>query len=392
MMRSGACVIRREGKRAVVWSVKFRDVNGRQVWERLGAEPRWNRRRAERELVKRLDRVERERWAKPTGETFAAFVAEWRETWIPSRNLKRSTRLDYENTLDRHALPYFGQLALAEIGPEHLDGYVAAKSAAGLSPKTISNHLSVLSLVFQTARRWKRIPENPLDHVDGPKQLDPDTVILREEEVAALLAAYRELAHDAETLDEAVMWEQARRMTIVVLGTALRRGELLALRWDEVDLLEQRLHVRRSWVRNEMTTPKSRASRRTVGFGLKTKNALEEQYRASRYHGDDDLVFCNPELGTPLDPAELTRSYVKPALRRAGITKKLQPWHGLRHTALTMDAAVGNPNAYVQAKAGHSSFSITERYVHAAQVAFPGAAERGEERLFRLDVAYEQRP
>jgi integrase len=382
MMRSGACVIRREGRRAVVWSVKFRDANGRQVWERLGPEPRWNRRRAERELEKRLDRVERERWAKPTGETFATFVAEWRETWIPSRNLKRSTRLDYENTLNRHALPYFEDMILDAIGPEHLDGYVAAKSAAGLSPKTISNHLSVLSLVFQTARRWKRVRENPLDHVDGPKQHDPDTGILTQDEVTALLAAYAECAHDADTLDEAILWEQARRMTIVVLGTALRRGELLALRWGDVDLLEQRLRVRRSWVRHEMTTPKSRSSRRTVEFGLKTKDALEEQFRVSSYHGAEDLVFCHPELGTPLDPSELTRSYVKRALRKAGVAKKIQPWHGLRHTALTMDAAVGNPNAYVQAKAGHSSFSITERYIHAAQTAFPGAVERSEERLF----------
>lgn len=54
----------------------------------------------------------------------------------------------------------------------------------------------------------------------------------------------------------------------------------------------------------------------------------------------------------------------------------------MRHTALTMDAAVGNPNAYVQAKAGHSQFSITERYVHAAQVAFPGAVELAEARMF----------
>jgi integrase len=241
----------------------------------------------------------------------------------------------------------------------------------------------VLNLVFQTARRWKRIPENPLDHVDRPKQLDPETTILGEDEVSALLAAYTELGHHAETLDEAMLWEQARRMTIVVLGTALRRGELLALRWSDVDLLDQRLRVRQSWVRHEMTTPKSRSSRRTVGFGLKTKDALEEQFRASRYHGDEDLVFCHPELGTPLDPSELTRSYVKPALRKAGVvTKKVQPWHGLRHTALTMDAAVGNPNAYVQAKAGHSSFSITERYIHAAQTAFPGAVERSEKRLF----------
>jgi integrase len=73
---------------------------------------------------------------------------------------------------------------------------------------------------------------------------------------------------------------------------------------------------------------------------------------------------------------------VKVAFATAGIKRPIQPWHGLRHTALTADAAAGNPNAYVQAKAGHSQFAITERYVHAAQTAFPGAAERTEERIF----------
>jgi integrase len=379
-MSSGACVIRREGVRAVVWSVKFRDVNGRQVKERLGPEPHWNRRRAERELGKRLDKVERERWAKPTRETFAAFVAEWRRVWMPSRNLKTSTKIDYANTLDGHALPFFRDMALEAIGPEQVDGYIAAKRKEGLSPKTIQNHLRTLGLVFATAKRWKRIRENPLDGVDGPKLENPETVILSEKETAALLKALRELA--ARSPDEAVWWELTRRMVLVALGTALRRGELLALRWQDVDLLERRLHVRRSWVRNEMTTPKSRSSRRTVHFGVKTSAAFDEQWKASRYRGDDDLVFGHPDLGTPLDPSELTRTYLKVALKTAGITKKIQPWHGLRHTALTMDAAVGNPNAYPQAKAGHSQFSITERYVHAAQVAFPGAAERGEARIF----------
>jgi integrase len=380
-MPSGACTIRRDGKRGAVWYVKFRDATGRQVKERLGPEPQWNEQRAERELGKRLDLVDRERWAKPTEETFADFVTKWRKVWMPSRNLKRSTVLDYENTLDRHALPFLGDLSLERIGPEHIDGYVAAKRTAGLSPKTIRNHLNTLSLIFETAKPWRRIRENPLDSVDGPKLADPETVILTETEIARLLAAYHQLEEDADRA-EAPWWALARRMVLVALGTALRRGELLALRWCDVDLLERRLHVRRAWVRNEMTTPKSRASRRTVNFGEATSAAFDERWKASRYRGDEDLVFGHPDLGTPLDPSELTRSYVKPALKAAGITKKIQPWHGLRHTALTMDAAVGNPNIYLQSKAGHSSFTITERYVHAAQTAFPGAADRSEERLF----------
>jgi integrase len=66
----------------------------------------------------------------------------------------------------------------------------------------------------------------------------------------------------------------------------------------------------------------------------------------------------------------------------AGITKPLRAFHDLRHTALTHDAAAGNPMTYIQHKAGHSQTAITERYIHAAQIQFPGAAARGEARLF----------
>jgi len=118
-----------------------------------------------------------------------------------------------------------------------------------------------------------------------------------------------------------------------------------------------------------------------VTYGPKTAAALEEQWNETLRRRDEHLVFGHPHLGTPLDPSKLG-GYARKALKRAKIDKKVQPWHGLRHTALTFDAAVGLPNAYVQARAGHSQYSITERYVHAAQVAFPGAADRSEERLF----------
>jgi integrase len=73
---------------------------------------------------------------------------------------------------------------------------------------------------------------------------------------------------------------------------------------------------------------------------------------------------------------------MRPALKRAKIVKPFRTWHDLRHTSLTAAAAAGNPAVYVQMRAGHSQGSITERYVHAAQVLFPGAAARGEERMF----------
>lgn len=132
-----------------------------------------------------------------------------------------------------------------------------------------------------------------------------------------------------------------------------------------------------------MKETKTRSSRRTVDFGPVVAAALEEQYTASRYRADDCLVFSHPVLGTPLDPSKLTRTYLRPAITAAGIDRPgFQPWHGLRHSALTEAAAAGAPNAYVQARAGHSQFTITERYIHRERVSAPGVADAVEMRIF----------
>jgi hypothetical protein len=113
-MPSGACVIRREGKRGVVFYAKFRDAAGRQVKQRLGrGADGWTETKAQRELGKRLDLVERERWRKPGRLTFADFAQRFRDEYLPGRNLKKSTRIAYDVDLDRHLIPYFGALELA---------------------------------------------------------------------------------------------------------------------------------------------------------------------------------------------------------------------------------------------------------------------------------------
>lgn len=124
----------------------------------------------------------------------------------------------------------------------------------------------------------------------------PETPVLREEEVAALLNAYR-IAEEAAEVAEREWWALARRLTAFALGTALRRGEILALRWSDVEMLDRRLHVRRSFVRGEMGEPKSRAGRRTIGYGPRTSDVLDEQFQASRYRSPESLVFCHPALG-----------------------------------------------------------------------------------------------
>ena len=389
-MPRGAAVIRREGKRGATFSVKFADTNGRQVWERLGREADgWTHTKAERELGKRLDRVERERWRKPDHVTFEVFARRFVNEYLPGRNLKPSTLSDYGSIIGlptdkapmRGLCEFFGTAELVTIDAARIDAYISHVTPT-LAPKTVGNHLGLLRVMFRVAQRWNLVTHNPVLDIDRPRVEQAEMSVLTEVEIARLLTAYSELAAEHREATEAEWWPLARRLAEVALGTALRRGELLALRWSDVELLEHRLHVRQAYVRGQFGSPKSRASRRTLEIGPRTAAVLDEQYRASRYRSDDSLVFCHPALGTPLDPSKLSRDYLRPALKRAKITKPFRPWHDLRHTALTHEAAAGNPAVYVQLKAGHSQASITERYIHAAQVLFPGAAEKGEARIF----------
>jgi len=224
------------------------------------------------------------------------------------------------------------------------------------------------------------VSENPLDLVDKPAAGEGDTETVDSGTITELLAAYRLLERDAEE-EERVWFEAGRRMTVVALSTGLRRGELLGLRWQNVDLLERRLIVRQQYVRNEITTPKSKAGRRSVALGPVAANALEEHWKASDHRADDSIVFCHPALGTPLDPSKLSK-YARKALTKAKVPDTFRPWHGLRHTALTETAAAGVPGMFVQAKAGHAHGSTTERYLHASKTSFPDAAELAEARLF----------
>jgi integrase len=382
-MPRGAAVVRYQGKRGVVWRIKYRDAAGKQLMETLGPEPPWNERKAMRELGKRLAAVD-EGFRKPVRMTFDEFARRYTQDYLPGRNLKPTTTENYARDLRCHLLPFFGDLALAklEAEPELIDAYVALKAAERLSPKTIHNHLLLLNVMLRRAVAWRLIRTNPVAHVDRPRVEQPEMAVLTEAEIARLTTAYNELELDACTDYERARWRLARVITLVILGTALRRGEVLGLRWRDVNLLERKITVRETYVRGRFTTPKSSASRRTVEFGPKTLAVLEEHWQQAAHMTDDDLVFGHPELGTPLDPGKLARLYLKPALRRAAIERPFAPFHGLRHTSLTHAAAAGNPQIYVQMRAGHSHGSITERYMHAAQVLFPGAAEKSEMRMF----------
>jgi integrase len=377
-------VVQYQSKRGVVYRLKYRDAAGKQIQETLGsALEGWSKRKAEQELRNRLADVDRELFVRPEPIRFADFARRFLEEYLPGRNLKYSTTRSYDQIINGHLIPFFGHLELLTIEhkPELIDAYISEKNKAGLSSKTIRNHLTTLSTLFKRAVVWKLIRTNPVLLIEKPRTEDTEMNVLTEDEIANLRKALEEL-HSNAPAEEQGWWSLARVIVLVALGTGLRRGELLGLRWEAVDLERGLLHVRAALVRGRLTSPKSRTSRRTIELGPLTLDFLKEYKAGSAFAADDDHVFAHPELGVPVDPSKLSRMCLRPALKRAEITKPFRPFHDLRHTAVTHEAAAGNPSAYIQMKAGHSSGAITERYIHASQVLFPGAAARSESRIF----------
>src|SRR5438105_15312375 len=116
-------VWRYEGKRGVVWRIRYSDAAGRRVLETLGREPLWNRKRAEVELRRRLVDVEREGYRKPEKLSFAVFAERWLTDYLPGRQLKLTTEEGYRQTIRKHLLPHFGDYELQTLAqqPELVD-------------------------------------------------------------------------------------------------------------------------------------------------------------------------------------------------------------------------------------------------------------------------------
>jgi integrase len=210
---------------------------------------------------------------------------------------------------------------------------------------------------FAVRRRWAR--ENPCRYVDLPRvELSEDIRFLEPEEVEAVLRATGE--------DDFGLVHRAMILTAAMSG--LRMGELLALRWCDVDWSAQRIRVRRNYVRGQFGTPKSRRGSRSVPLADRLGGELDRHHRRTVYSADQDLVFANSHTGAPLDGAPLLRAFQR-ALAAAGVRRVR--FHDLRHTFGTRMAAAGAPMRALQEWMGHRDLRTTLIYADY----MPGAHE-----------------
>jgi integrase len=352
----GAGVIRYAGERGVVWRIKFLDADGRQVQETLGKESEgWTRKKAKAELRERLVRVDKKGWRKPSPLTFREYAETWLEEGKERRRWAKRTVWVYEDTLER-LNGYFGSLPLAAIRPRHVAEYVAEKSKV-LGPATLNRDVSKLHDILKCAKREELIDSNAAEGAERPKLPKRKWRILEPFEVPAVAQAFEEPHYRVAFL------------TLVLTG--IRRGELAALRWRDVDLIENVLRVEDS---------KTEEGIRSIAISPRLAEELWQHRQRTAYQGDDEFCFCHPERGSKFWPEKFAEAF-RVALKKAGIEDYVRPFHDLRHTAITNDAAAGaNPTA-LMAKAGHTDMRTTRRYLHLAGVVFHDQAKALEERL-----------
>jgi integrase len=365
-MPSGAGVIEYRGKRGKVFRVKYRDGSGKQVMETVGAErDGFTRKQAEAELRERLVRVERKDYRRPAPTTFAAYAETWFEGSQGRRGWKPRTVRAYRNALDRLLEPgRFDRITLGSIRPRDVAEYVRhamsekrQKTGKPLNAKTVNLDLTVLNLICTSAKREGLIDSNPCESMERPKMHRRRWRILEPVEVGEVARAFGD--------------ERARTVFLVLMLTALRNSELRALRWRDVDLVDCVLRVRDS---------KSEDGVRSIALTPTLAEALWQHRRRSAFQGDDEYVFAHPERGSRLNP-EWFAEQLRAALKAAGIEEYMRPFHDLRHSSLTNEAAAGSNPIALMAKAGHSSMQTTQIYLHLAGQVFRDEAEALEQRL-----------
>ena len=269
---------------------------------------------------------------------FDAFSAFWYETHVKV-NLKPSTQSEYASVLKRVLVPYFGKLDLSDIGTLTIDRFKAKRQAAGASAKTINNDLGIFSRLMKSAAEWGIVRTVP--RVTFLKTDPAETRYLTPAESRRLLE------HTASPF-----W---RLFFFVALRTGLRAGEIIALRWEDIDLNHRLIVVRRSIVSGVVGIPKSRRFRYVA-----LASDLHQLLAAVRR--DTGYVFARPG-DEPIAYAAAAKA-LRTACRRAGMPRF--GLHAFRHSFASHLVMQGQDLYSVQRLLGHTDPKMTQRYAHLA--------------------------
>ncbi len=330
-----------------------RDAQGRRI--RKFVNVRGKRADADKRLRELLQAVDR---GLPINLEKAT-VGEWMESWLTQKappNARQKTFERYRSIVRNHVSPKLGQVPLIKLTPAAIQELEANLSASGMAPAGVELVHRVISAACKYAVKMDVLWRNPAQAVTPPKVEQKE---IKPPEIPGVKRILELAEQDGEPFFPAMH---------LTAFTGMRRGEVLGLRWSDVDLEKGALSVVQTLGRSLdqgliFEGPKSKGGRRAIDLDSRTiavlrahrVRQLEHRLKAGGAFEDQGLVFCDA-LGNPLNPMALTRAFQRHA-KRVGLTKVRL--HDLRHFHASVMFQQGESPVLVSKRLGHSSVSIT---------------------------------
>jgi integrase len=309
--------------------------------------------------------------------TIGQLLAQWLEHVRPT--VRPRTWRSYEGIVRVHLAPTLGHLRLRHLRPDHVERLLGEQHDAGLSPRTCAYLRVVLRCALNLAVKWQLVSRNAAALANPPRLARPQIPALTPDQARHFLTFLQSRQHRLYPL------------VAVAVSCGLRQGEILGLRWQDLDLARGRLcvthaleRVGRGW---RLVEPKSMTSRRTIHLPeplvailrAHRRAQLEQRLAAGARWQEHDFVFT-ARHGQPLEGCKLNAT-VKALLRDAGLP--VLHFHALRRSAATLLLAQGVPARTVAEILGHSDVRLTlNTYAHVVEPLHQDAADRVAKVLF----------
>jgi integrase/predicted RNA-binding Zn-ribbon protein involved in translation (DUF1610 family) len=339
-----------------------------------------SRKEAQAAMAKVMVAVEERSYVAPSRLTVREYLT---REWLPAieSTVRPTTYRSYVQHVSFHIVPHIGSLQLEKVGGATLNALYAKLASQGkrdgkrgLSPRTVHHVHTCLHRAFKDAVRWGRLFRNPVDAADPPRVAGPGSREMK------TWSAVQVRAFLVATKDDRLhpLWR-------LLCMTGMRRGEVLGVKWQDIDLEAGRLSVRRSLVplggEVIVSEPKTARGRRSIALDVETVEVLKaqaaRQLSEQQQFGEawtDSGYLCTKEDGEPYHPEVVSRSF-RQAVRRA-MLPMIRP-HDLRHTHATLALQADIHPKVVSERLGHANISITlDTYSHAIPAMQEEAAER----------------
>jgi integrase len=290
-------------------------------------------------------------------------VGEYLDVWLMSsvRGSVRQSTYDRDTSLvNNHLPPALGGIKLKKLSAAHVQGLYRDRLDHGLTPSTVHKMHAILHKALSQALKWHMVPRNVTEAVSPPRPTPKEMRPLTSQEARRLLQEAR--------------GNRLEALYVLAVTTGMRQGELLALKWQDVDLENATVSVRRTLTRSggryTLGEPKTKKSRRSIrlttraadALGQHLERQLSEMQVLGDAYADQGLVFTT-NTGAPINPSNVRQRSFAPLLKMANLPRIR--FHDLRHTCATLLLGKGTHPKLVQELLGHATVAITlDTYSH----------------------------